>query len=73
MKRFISTIIGTSLIIGSNADDMSKTMLPEHSHVHHLVRTLGLVDVVMIGIAGMIGGVNGKKDQNCRLISQRLN
>jgi len=28
----------------------------EHTHEHHLVRTLGLVDVVMIGIAGMIGG-----------------
>src|SRR5919107_4057086 len=29
---------------------------PEHPHEHHLVRTLGLADVVMIGIAGMIGG-----------------
>ena len=28
----------------------------EHPHERHLVRTLGLVDVVMIGIAGMIGG-----------------
>ena len=28
----------------------------EHLHERHLVRTLGLVDVVMIGIAGMIGG-----------------
>jgi basic amino acid/polyamine antiporter, APA family len=28
----------------------------EHTHERHLVRTLGLVDVVMIGIAGMIGG-----------------
>src|SRR5918995_1542688 len=28
----------------------------ELPHEHHLVRTLGLVDVVMIGIAGMIGG-----------------
>src|ERR671910_2973200 len=28
----------------------------EHPHEHHLVRTLGLIDVVMIGIAGMIGG-----------------
>jgi basic amino acid/polyamine antiporter, APA family len=38
-----------------NADDTSKA-LSEHPHEHHLVRTLGLVDVVMIGIAGMIGG-----------------
>ncbi|MGC2432097.1 MAG: amino acid permease, partial [Nitrososphaeraceae archaeon] len=28
----------------------------QHIHEHRLVRTLGLVDVVMIGIAGMIGG-----------------
>ena len=40
----------------NNADDMSKTMSPEHPHQHHLVRTLRLVDVIMIGIAGMIGG-----------------
>ena len=36
---------------------MSTALLShEHPHEHHLVRTLGLVDVVMIGIAGMIGG-----------------
>lgn len=32
------------------------SLSPEHPHEHHLVRTLGLADVVMIGIAGMIGG-----------------
>jgi amino acid transporter len=40
----------------SDADDMSGALLPEHPHEQHLVRTLGLADVVMIGIAGMIGG-----------------
>jgi APA family basic amino acid/polyamine antiporter len=40
----------------SDANDMSGVPSPEHSHEHHLVRTLGLADVVMIGIAGMIGG-----------------
>jgi basic amino acid/polyamine antiporter, APA family len=40
----------------SNANDVSQTPLPEHLHERQLVRTLGLVDVVMIGIAGMIGG-----------------
>ena len=41
----------------SDADDMSTASFsPEHPHEHHLVRTLGLADVVMIGIAGMIGG-----------------
>ncbi|MDQ5868731.1 MAG: amino acid permease, partial [Thermoproteota archaeon] len=40
----------------SHANDLSETPSPEHPHQHRLVRTLGLVDVVMIGIAGMIGG-----------------
>ena len=40
----------------SSANDVSETPLPEHPHQRQLVRTLGLVDVVMIGIAGMIGG-----------------
>lgn len=29
---------------------------PIHPHQHKLVRSLGSLDVVMIGIAGMIGG-----------------
>jgi basic amino acid/polyamine antiporter, APA family len=28
----------------------------EHQHQHQLVRTLSLVDIIMVGIAGMIGG-----------------
>jgi L-asparagine transporter-like permease len=40
----------------SSADETSKALSSELPHEHHLVRTLGLVDVVMIGIAGMIGG-----------------
>jgi APA family basic amino acid/polyamine antiporter len=28
----------------------------DHPHQHQLVRTLGLVDIIMVGIAGMIGG-----------------
>ncbi|MGI0025643.1 MAG: amino acid permease, partial [Nitrososphaera sp.] len=28
----------------------------DHTHQHQLVRTLGLVDIIMVGIAGMIGG-----------------
>ena len=36
--------------------NIQKPLAPDHPHQHHLVRTLGLVDVVMIGIAGMIGG-----------------
>jgi basic amino acid/polyamine antiporter, APA family len=35
---------------------MSRALSPEYPHERHLVRTLGLADVVMIGIAGMIGG-----------------
>ena len=40
----------------SNADDISQAPLTAQPHQRHLVRTLGLLDVVMIGIAGMIGG-----------------
>jgi APA family basic amino acid/polyamine antiporter len=40
----------------SNANDISQVPLPANLHQRHLVRTLGLLDVVMIGIAGMIGG-----------------
>ncbi|MBD0359158.1 MAG: amino acid permease, partial [Nitrososphaeraceae archaeon] len=40
----------------SNANDISEEPLPANLHQRHLVRTLGLLDVVMIGIAGMIGG-----------------
>ena len=40
----------------SNANDISDVPLSANLHQRHLVRTLGLLDVVMIGIAGMIGG-----------------
>ena len=40
----------------SNANDISEAPLTAQPHQRHLVRTLGLLDVVMIGIAGMIGG-----------------
>jgi basic amino acid/polyamine antiporter, APA family len=36
--------------------DIREPDSPIHSHQHKLVRSLGLLDVVMIGIAGMIGG-----------------
>ena len=39
-----------------DTDGISEKDSPEHTHQHRLVRTLSLVDVVMIGIAGMIGG-----------------
>src|SRR5215207_9082629 len=36
--------------------DIREPESPLHPHQHKLVRSLGLLDVVMIGIAGMIGG-----------------
>ena len=36
--------------------DIREPDSPIHPHEHKLVRSLGLLDVVMIGIAGMIGG-----------------
>src|SRR6187551_1109602 len=46
----------TGIFPRKGASDISETPSPEHTHQQQLVRTLGLVDVVMIGIAGMIGG-----------------
>jgi APA family basic amino acid/polyamine antiporter len=42
--------------VRKGTSDISETPSPEHLHQQQLVRTLGLIDVVMIGIAGMIGG-----------------
>ena len=36
--------------------DIREPDSPIHPHEHKLVRSMGLLDVVMIGIAGMIGG-----------------
>ena len=41
---------------GDDRSERPAAVSAEHLHEQHLVRTLGLVDVVMIGIAGMIGG-----------------
>jgi APA family basic amino acid/polyamine antiporter len=40
----------------STPDDQESPLSPEHTHQHHLVRSLGLVDITMIGIAGLVGG-----------------
>jgi basic amino acid/polyamine antiporter, APA family len=36
--------------------DIREVESPIHPHEHKLVRSLGLLDVMMIGIADMIGG-----------------
>ncbi|HKI08861.1 MAG TPA: amino acid permease [Nitrososphaeraceae archaeon] len=36
--------------------DVTSTSSPEHPHQHQLVRSLGLLDIVMVGIAAMIAG-----------------
>ena len=40
----------------STSDNRESQLSPEHPHQHRLVRSLGLVDIIMVGIAGMIGG-----------------
>ena len=40
----------------STPDDQESPLSSEHPHQQHLVRSLGLVDVIMIGIAGLVGG-----------------
>jgi basic amino acid/polyamine antiporter, APA family len=36
--------------------DISSPSSPEHPHQHQLVRSLGLLDIIMVGIAAMIAG-----------------
>ena len=36
--------------------DVSSPSSPEHPHQHQLVRSLGLLDIIMVGIAAMIAG-----------------
>ncbi|MGN6615203.1 MAG: hypothetical protein ACTHKC_09180 [Candidatus Nitrosocosmicus sp.] len=38
------------------SSDISQPETPSHPHETKLVRSLGLLDIVMIGIAAMIGG-----------------
>src|SRR6478735_3527892 len=38
------------------SSEIRQPATPEHSHEHKLVRSLNLVDIVMIGIAGLVGG-----------------
>src|SRR4051812_24538737 len=38
------------------SSEIRQPATPEHPHEHKLVRSLNLVDIVMIGIAAMIGG-----------------
>jgi basic amino acid/polyamine antiporter, APA family len=40
----------------STSDDQESPLSPEHANEQHLVRSLGLVDITMIGIAGLVGG-----------------
>ena len=40
----------------SAPDSRDSRLYTEHPHQHKLVRSLGLVDIIMVGIAGMIGG-----------------
>ena len=40
----------------STPDDQESPLSSEHTHQQHLVRSLGLVDIIMIGIAGLVGG-----------------
>ena len=40
----------------SPASDIPSGSSPEHPHQHQLVRSLGLLDIIMVGIAAMIAG-----------------
>ena len=38
------------------SDKDAQSFTPTHPHQHNLVRSLNLLDIVMVGIAAMIGG-----------------
>jgi basic amino acid/polyamine antiporter, APA family len=40
----------------ASPSDISSPSSPEHPHQHQLVRSLGLLDIIMVGIAAMIAG-----------------
>jgi basic amino acid/polyamine antiporter, APA family len=40
----------------STSDDRQSPISAEHPHQQHLVRSLSLLDIVMVGVAAMIGG-----------------
>jgi basic amino acid/polyamine antiporter, APA family len=43
-------------LASSPSDSQSPPISPEHPHQHKLVRSLGLLDIIMVGIAAMIAG-----------------
>jgi APA family basic amino acid/polyamine antiporter len=40
----------------ASPSDITPPSSPEHTHQHQLVRSLGLLDIIMVGIAAMIAG-----------------
>src|SRR5215212_5672589 len=55
-KRLFLYYIVLSLNLSASTGPDSERPPTEHPHEHQLVRTLSLMDIIMVGIAGMIGG-----------------
>lgn len=53
---FISLSENLTLNLSASSGPESQRPPAEHTHQHQLVRTLSLTDIIMVGIAGMIGG-----------------
>src|SRR5215212_5909656 len=55
-KRLFLYYVVLALNLSASTGPDSERPPAEHPHQHHLVRTLSLMDIIMVGIAGMIGG-----------------
>ncbi|TLY01254.1 MAG: amino acid permease [Thaumarchaeota archaeon] len=52
----MSLLENSTLNLSASTGPESQRPPVEHPHQHQLVRTLSLTDIIMVGIAGMIGG-----------------
>src|SRR5919112_911286 len=55
-KRLFLYYADLALNLSASTGPDSERPPIEHPHQHQLVRTLSLMDIIMVGIAGMIGG-----------------
>src|SRR5205823_869120 len=56
MLRFISLLENSTLNLSASTGPESQRSPVGHPHQHQLVRSLGLLDIIMVGIAAMIAG-----------------
>lgn len=53
---FLTFVYVIGIIILSTSNSREPQLLSEHPHLHKQVSSLSLVDIIMVGIAAMLGG-----------------